>query len=336
MYEFRQGVAADYTWLTGVRKSFTLDDAPVFVVSPVTEHRRYYRPVEEKPKLFTRFASLCSAKETDEQKDRVRRFVSSFGSLGSGTSVCLREDEDHARLAHAVTGYRDFIVLDQPWQRLLLARVESLYYWIGQSTIMRGVCDLLESANSGDKAHIEKVLKWDDTLIHYGYPCASCRVAPSKEPGARHRIEFRCTHQPFPVAGAVPILGDDTPLARAVAEKNWPFLAHVVLESVTNSMLKDLTSVKVHRNEDGSYKHDVVPHTLLGALWVQFMHELTGIVRYNFCPGCDEWFCVTRSAGGRTARARYCTDACHDAYHNRRKPTTRAARRPGNPSEASR
>jgi hypothetical protein len=336
LYEFRQGVAAGYTWLTGVRKSFRLDDAPVFVVSPVTEHRRYYRPVEEKPKLFTRFASLCSAKETDEQMDRVHRFVSSFGSLRSGTSVCLREDEDDVRLAHAVTGYRDFIVLDQPWQRLLLAWVESLDYWIGQSTIMRGVCDLLESANSGDKAHIEKVIKWSDRMIHYGHPCASCRANPPKIPWLKRQMECRCPHQPFPVAGSVAILGDDTPLAHAVAHRNWQFLAHVVIESVTNSMLSDQTSLEVHRNEDGSYKHDLVPHSLLGALWVQFMHELTGVVHYKLCPGCDEWFSVTRSAGGRTARARYCTDACHDAYHNRRKPTTRAARHPGKPSEASR
>lgn len=66
----------------------------------------------------------------------------------------------------------------------------------------------------------------------------------------------------------------------------------------------------------------VRPRSLLSAMFLQLLQELTGERRLRKCDQCDTWFEVTSRAGRQTRMdKRFCSDACRqEAYRKRRNP----------------
>jgi hypothetical protein len=67
----------------------------------------------------------------------------------------------------------------------------------------------------------------------------------------------------------------------------------------------------------------VVPVTLLGAMWLQFMQAVDGKREYRACRACGTWYAVSSDEGGVTRRREFCSDACKARDYRRRRDRAR-------------
>jgi hypothetical protein len=76
---------------------------------------------------------------------------------------------------------------------------------------------------------------------------------------------------------------------------------------------------------------DIVPRSLLGALWLQAAQMVDGNFTYQRCEGCGHWFEIKPPATRRTKQ--FCTASCRVRAHRQRKAEAeqiaRAAKKPG-------
>lgn len=59
------------------------------------------------------------------------------------------------------------------------------------------------------------------------------------------------------------------------------------------------------------------PLTLRGALWLQFLSQITEGRNFKQCEQCETWFPYGAGTGNRS-RKRFCTDRCRVAWHRKR------------------
>jgi hypothetical protein len=95
----------------------------------------------------------------------------------------------------------------------------------------------------------------------------------------------------------------------ALARKDVLVAAQLYLLQVINDRLNPhATRTHVWDAEEQRSVTVFMPRNLLGAIWMQFEHFVTGDNKLVSCPVCGSWFEVSRTAG--RSDKEYCSDSC--------------------------
>lgn len=92
------------------------------------------------------------------------------------------------------------------------------------------------------------------------------------------------------------------------------------LSAVFDQRLRDrLRAAVVPSNGPSPLVFDVVPQDLIGAIWLQFAHRVSGNKRLKHCDFCQKYFEPKRST------KKFCSEKCKVAAYKRRKRASEAA-----------
>jgi hypothetical protein len=70
--------------------------------------------------------------------------------------------------------------------------------------------------------------------------------------------------------------------------------------------------------DTGQQVMQIVPNTLISALWLQFARGIAGNLEQRVCKECGTWFEVSSRDDGRSARRLFCSDPCKSRDYRRR------------------
>jgi hypothetical protein len=87
--------------------------------------------------------------------------------------------------------------------------------------------------------------------------------------------------------------------------------ARVFVQRTANAFLRGHVSFELVYDLDvGHHATELVPDSLLSALWLQFALAIAEDKRFRRCKQCGRWFQVYQDEDRRTARKEFCQDAC--------------------------
>jgi hypothetical protein len=109
----------------------------------------------------------------------------------------------------------------------------------------------------------------------------------------------------------------------------WPALAY--LRTHVSQQLASATAPSIEFTPDGSKLRLIYqPQTLLGAMWLQFAHAMTGPKEFRRCRACARLYEVSRDkTTGRRADSIFCSHACKSRDQRTRKGTVRQLAKDG-------
>jgi endogenous inhibitor of DNA gyrase (YacG/DUF329 family) len=86
-----------------------------------------------------------------------------------------------------------------------------------------------------------------------------------------------------------------------------------------NEKLEKNASPRLLFNPDlGTQVVNIVPHNLLGAMWLQLAEAIAGNKQHRPCKECGKWMEISTEEDGRSARRLFCSDACKSRDYRRR------------------
>lgn len=92
--------------------------------------------------------------------------------------------------------------------------------------------------------------------------------------------------------------------------------ARYFLHLMVNKRLIEHTSTRLLLNERGVSELHIVPHNLLGALWLQLASAASGNKEFKGCPECAKFYEISPETARKSRR--YCSNACRfKAYRGR-------------------
>jgi|SRR5262245_33989669 len=220
-------------------------------------------------------------------KAGILSFAQKFGSLlGTHAGLVRLSDEDHRR------GTRAFY------------HGEELGLWRDQIRRMRLAVDLLDLLAAGRKDALKRKVMW------VGPKHVEYRTGPDE------------TGYAFMAVIASADIEDERLLPRfrhgEVVKPAWFYLQRVVNDGLEGNVSPGL----LWDTQDRELNMFLLPHHLLGFLWLQCARAVERDVNYRKCQACQEWFRVGAAAGGARADKRFCSVRCRVQWF-RRPPTAR-------------
>jgi hypothetical protein len=216
------------------------------------------------------FRSFAEVELTHQQEGRVVEFANKFGLLGDPPA-----------------GY-DFSIPDlslpedvKSWNVLL--------WWRCAIHAMRDMIGLWDAVRTRDHSRLQNYITWwNDHKVVYHNNQDPRFVSPLQIIASREVREGWLAH--FKQGDLV------TP-------------AWFHLMSTVNMWLAGLVNAELQWDEAALRPvAQIVPSSLLGALWLQLYHAIDGEKNYRTCEVCKTWFEVTPKVNRTTKR--YCSDAC--------------------------
>jgi hypothetical protein len=263
--------------------------------------RAEYEPLREDRALFLKFA------RTDPTKDDILKFANRYGLLG-GSARCwirLRRAPSAAQETRIVwpSGSLGPMAMD-PAHPYILAHGESLRFWQNEINEMRAMLQLWRSARGTqpDVQTLSRHIRWS----------SPDRAMYDSEPDIDPLEPFYVEPVPDRFRWRYPILVSGIPPGDVVTP------AFQVITAFANSWLRDNASPQLRLDAEDAIPHlNIVPNSLLGALWLQLAQAVAGNKEYRDCSKCGEPFELSPDAY-RTNR-RFCSDKCRSkTYRDKR------------------
>ena len=257
--------------------------------SESSEAPRRYEPLRDVTGLFRTFA------EAAPTKNGVRAFANEFGLLGT-----TRYLDPHP---HKVAD----VGPDQ------LAG-ERLSHWLAHLLVMKDAVEVWDLAARKDVEGLREVQR--------------SRQLFTKPPS--HRLTEQAAVEPVHDAdtpsGFEPRLDYYRSPRSGLLRDAWAF----VMDGVQQHLVE--TGLEMTMGGDpaqGTARLYVAPTSLLGAMWLQFAEAISEQKDYGRCLLCGKPFEIsTAEAGARTNR-RFCSDACKNQFHYRKRQQARQLRDEG-------
>ncbi|MFZ5768638.1 MAG: hypothetical protein ACOY3F_08080 [Bacillota bacterium] len=219
--------------------------------------------------------------DTPPTKEGILRFANKYGHLFELQDAVVVEHEGRKAVASA----------------------EALSLWQQQIWDMRLAVELWDAVQARDIAALSRRLTWTKGPGGMGVLYDTHLTGDSGEPRYTEWI-------------AAPNIHPERLELFAPGDLVMPALYRV--QRVVNEHLKGQVSPRLlwdeHRSRLGLH---IVPQSLIGALWLQFAHAITGRKAYRRCEECGTWFEVSPRVA-RTNRI-YCSNACRTRAYRRRK-----------------
>jgi hypothetical protein len=256
---------------------------------------RQYQPLLMFSGLFLTFA------ETQPTPDRIQGFADQFGLLGG----------DFAK---------QIVLYGQGSEdRGLVGIGEASGDWEMEILAMRQTVDLWEAARRGDVERLERHITWheDGTAVRYdSHP------------------DLKFDQLPGP-----PFHADRTTIAQegdvvfghfARGDLMQPALQYV--QSIINRRLQGRASPRlVWNTATGQRTLCIVPHGLIGALWLQLARAFERNAEFRRCAECGTWFEIAR--GRARADRLYCSHPCRTRVYRKRQAEAARLQAEGRPLE---
>lgn len=238
---------------------------------------RLYVPLPQYPALFRTFI------ETPPTPEGIQAFANQYGLLGEPVITSIQLPNTPRIVGGELLGR---------WQAALATLKQAVTLW-----------DLVQA---DDVERLAAHIIWTgDTQVDYRGPLwRSDETAPPENVAwTPHALIASAQFQPERLEHFQP------------GDVGQPALYYV--QQVVNTALEGQVSPRLLWNEErtalGLY---IFPHSLIGALWLQFARAISGNKSYHRCEYCGKWFEVSLEAS-RPTRV-YCSDACRfKAYRKR-------------------
>jgi hypothetical protein len=274
-----------YHWEKGIKKvsgpsllSFKEENETWLVIGNGPAY--YYLPLIKHSSLFRTFA------ETEPTRGGILAFAKDYGHLGVDRLVF-------------------------PQKGSAGEQAEKLSEWHSEIWAMRNGLALWDAASARDEKTLRQHIHWEEgPAIRY-----------SSRPNA-----FKQKDMPLPVEGEsdeseIIAMRDGEQLEERLryftpGDTVGPALFRV--QDVINKHMRDHVSPRLLWDKDLAHSElHIVPHNLLGALWLQFAEAVNGDKKYRRCEECGKWFELSPDLN-RTNR-KYCSGACRSKTYRRKK-----------------
>ena len=256
---------------------------------------RRYRPLDHTG-LFRRFS------ETAPTKDGVFQFAKEFGRLGGRATT-------HIQPASRANSKMYFV-----------QQAEDMNRWGDEIETMKNAIELWEGCRERNRKALSQRIHWQ----HAGHPSRPVSVSyigPESRFGTQRLqvvIAMEKGSSGFePIENYKP--GDVlAPAWRALLQiVNVKLQEHTATPQLAWPWTAKVTRRWLSGREQEPPSMQLVPGSLISALWMQVLHAITGNKEYSQCHQCGRWFEV---AAQKRADARFCSNACRfKAYRARQK-----------------
>ena len=299
-------------------------------VAPQDGGARYYKyskPLETHPALFLEFADLTIDEELKSiDIDRILEFASEHGRLGLSpcpSNELALDDSEQLSLDGPEEEWAKWPAL---YHRIEIQHEgdslegEALAAWADEIRLMRLAVQTLDALNQRNrKAYRDTGWGTLPALSRFEHWWSeNWRIADGGRPDSpflEHLIESRgiAEGQPFHLHD------DDYPSSLGEAFE-------LILQSLVNSKLATNSSPGIRVQRESKRRLGILPHNLLGAMWLQLAINTTGATNHRQCEACSKWIALYADPSHPNARrsdTRYCNQACSQAGYRRRQAVLR-------------
>lgn|GEM_PF-1957170 len=251
-------------------------------------------PLEEKPTLFVKFANLGATKQP------ILRFASKHGALGVGKD--LYSESWGPPAGSPFSGWRptgdgpfpdarsDYYTLEGREYLPLLG--ESLATWRDEIDTFWPLYWVWDRLENDDWQQIGEHIIWNTNSVQFHM----LRIQGERVPG---RLDSERVYGPEdePYKITCDTIAHSThrhpELFKAWGGRDIRGPARQWLLEKVNNNLKAVASPQLRLDQKGNVLPHIVPHNLLGAMWVQLYSALSGQRKFRPCIICKEWMDVT-------------------------------------------
>jgi hypothetical protein len=253
------------------------------IVAPEGMGLRTYEPLRDETGLFRIFA------DTEPTPEGALAFANLYGLLGDhGLIADLRER------------------LSWPYETLGWEYEYSARFWVGLILEVRSLVGLWDAAREGDRGRLAGFVRWHEGGIELRRPLPRSDYLP--EPPPVETTVWTRAERPE-VLGLFP-RGD-------LVGPTLFYLQEVLSARLEGIASPRLTWDRVRKRPSVQ----VVPHSLWGAICLQFALAVEGDRQYQRCPVCGRWFELSPSLN-RTNR-KTCSVSCRMRVYRGRQERAR-------------
>jgi hypothetical protein len=249
---------------------------------------KHYSPLSHFPAMFRTFADLPF-----DDRDAILAFANEHGDLGIGKQLHVTEEGDPNALV-MMTGETH-----QDWALSIFRLREAVALW-----------DLLRSR---DVTGLARHLRWEPKA-----PRADGWVVPRDAWHYDSHPDLPRDRPVFPQRRSQLVFQKFEELPLTPGDLLTP--ASVLIQEWVNEQLEGKAMPRLlHHLGLGRLVMQIVPNSLLTAMWLQLAHAIAGSKQYRACKECAGWFEISGDDDGRTARRLFCSDPCKSRDYRRRK-----------------
>ena len=247
-------------------------------------------PAFQETGLFRRFAA------TEPTKDGVLEFANAYGFLGGAVTIPVQ------------------LPAGKEPNQYFAGQGETMDGWGAEILAMRHLIALWEAARTGDGGSLAEFIRWKGKSV------------PGSEPWPRTEVFYRGPRSRFEKAETFPIASEAVnpeTLGRFqqgdAVQPAWYALQRIVNRKLTQhgAVPKLLWRIAPRKSE---LEMHFVPQSLIGALWLQFAHGITGNKEYRQCEQCGRWFEVAAEV---RQDGKFCQGACRSRAYRARQTEAR-------------
>jgi hypothetical protein len=248
-------------------------------------------PAFQETGLFRRFAV------TEPTKDAIVEFANAYGFLGGEVTIPVQ------------------IPVENEANTYNLGKGETLEGWGAEILAMRHMIEVWEAARAEDAETLAEFIRWKGKAAKGEEPWPHTEVF-YRGPRSRfekHAVTFRIASErtnPETLARFRP--GD-------VVQPTWYALQRFVNKKLTQHGAVPKLLWHIDRRKSELEMH-FVPQSLIGALWLQFAHGITGNKEYRQCEQCGRWFEVAAEV---RQDGKFCQGACRSRAYRARQSESR-------------
>jgi hypothetical protein len=262
-----------------------LDDEPQWVLTAGLAigqpyNLKQYRPLKNATGLFRTFAHLPL-----EDRDAVLEFANEYGHLGIPRMTDIEVQQEGQIL---------FGVWGETWRD-----------WMRHIDAMRRAVEIWDMVEARDLRGLSRYIQWIDEKWIY-----------DSHPDLRH-LNTREALTPPPLGRFSKLIepaldlfkpGDVLMPASFLAQR-W--INEHLRGQVAPQVLYDL--------ELGKRVLQIIPDTLLSAMWLQFAQAIDGNRKHRACRECGKWFEISTEGTGFRVNREFCSDPCKSKDYRSRK-----------------
>jgi hypothetical protein len=283
---------AGYEWIQAkIQPGYdpTAEQTPQWVLTPVgiVQTMQPYSPLKEFSGLYRTFSQL-----PPEDRDAILAFANKYGDFGYSKQLVLPPKIE-------------------PGQKVYY-HGETLSDWSLAIDAMHTAVVIWDMVMKGDRAGLSQRIRWQEAEYE--------EVGTG---GGRPEGWIYDTHPDLPV-GTGPV-HRRLEFIRPVLDLFKPGdvltpAAFLVQRWVSERLERRISPQLLYDVDRGKRVIQIVPNTLLDAMWLQFARAIEGDKEYRACKECGRWFEISdRQADRRTKRREFCSDPCKSRDYRKRK-----------------
>ena len=293
--------SAGFEWADDARPVDDRSDAqPPYLVMSRKDEGRLYRPLEEVPHLFSTFASL------QQTPADFLDFAREYGWLGIGIDMekALISDKwgrpeepgstDHTEDFGSQPPLGPPMVVGKGGRKYVPFYGEPMGTWQKEVSAFAPLVCVWQQIERRDRAKLEEHIIWTPGRVQFHYMVQDGERIPGPIQPQADMMELLASGTSQMTVENIAADGILHPeVFRSFTHGDVYAPARFLLLKNVNQKLHGSASPHLVIDDEGQLHPYIIPHHLLGALWLQFYRAVTGERKFRPCEICGEWMDVT-------------------------------------------